>query len=466
MGISGYNYAGKLKNAANDAQAISDKLSEIGFEVSLLLNPDRNSINNALKTFTFSAETADIALIYFAGHGIEASGGNYLLPVDANIATLDDVQRVALPAARLLGATAGARRLRIVMLDSCRNNPFAGVDGVSNFALSSSSDGDATDTRSAFSARSTLVVYSAKDGSTALDGTGSNSPFAVAVLDNIGRPGIEIGMLFRQVRDAVMSATGNAQEPYTYGSISGAPIYLAGEGEMAGADVDLADKRKAWSALKPDAESQLVALAERGDTRSLVGLAYMRQNPGSSRYDPTQAVIFLQKAAALHDPEAEYELGKALELGIGIRQDPALAATWYRKAADQNFADAMNDLGYLYYQGSTGTPRDPAVAIDYFQRAADLGHPQAMFNFAALIDDNLVQGRGSEEAARYLYLAIRAGSADVLDQVSDNPLMFTEPTRRALQRLLSENGFYDSGIDGRFGSGTRRGLRKAYGLTD
>ena len=130
------------------------------------------------------------------------------------------------------------------------------------------------------------------------------------------------------------------------------------------------------------------------------------------------------------------------------------------------FADAINDLGFLYYQGGLGLARDPAKALSHFERAADLRHPQAMFNFAALIDDGLVPTKGPEDAAGYLYDALRSGSADVLDLLSERPTMFTDATRRALQARLAEHAFYTGSIDGDFGPGTQRGIRRAYGLTE
>ncbi len=133
--------------------------------------------------------------------------------------------------------------------------------------------------------------------------------------------------------------------------------------------------------------------------------------------------------------------------------------------ADLGFADAINDLGFLYYQGAEGLPRDPARAIELFVRAADLRHPQAMFNVAALIDDGLVPGKTPEDAAAYLYKALRSGVADVLDQLTSRPTMFKPQTRRALQAELQRNRFYAGAIDGDIGAGTQRSMRIAFGQT-
>lgn len=282
-------------------------------------------------------------------------------------------------------------------------------------------------------------------------------------MEKMVQPGLEISLMFRQVRDRVLETTGNLQEPHTYGSLTGVPFYLAGPGEND-APVAVADASEAWAALKPDQEEQLLALAEQGDTRSMLGLAYIRLNPNQDRFDPAEAVSYLQRAADAGSPEAQFELAKLYERGTGVEADPARALALYQAAAEQDFADAINDLGFLHYQGGLGLPANPQKALSFFERAADLRHPQAQFNFAALIDDGLIASKGPAESAHYLYAALRSGSSDVLKLLSERPKMFTPETRRALQEKLKENNFYAGAIDGDFGPGTQRGIRQAYGL--
>jgi len=196
----------------------------------------------------------------------------------------------------------------------------------------------------------------------------------------------------------------------------------------------------------------------------MLGLAYIRLNPNQDRFDPAAAIEFLQRAADAGSPEAQFELAKLYERGTGVEPDPAKALALYRAAADQNFADAINDLGFLHYQGGLGLPANPQKALTFFERAADLRHPQAQFNFAALIDDGLIPNKDPEDAAQYLYAALRSGSSDVLKLLSERPTMFTDQTRKALQAKLKDNDFYQGSIDGDFGPGTQRGIRRAYGL--
>jgi uncharacterized protein len=470
VGIAKYAHIEALDNTANDARLIAETLEGIGFDVTLVIDAGYTDLTRAMESFAFQSETAELALIYFAGHGIEVQGENFLVPADADVRSNRDVQRQSVSLDNLLATVDRARVMRIVILDSCRNNPFGDSLDTTALEQGATAQGGAASTAQgagglapAAPDRGTLVAFAAKDGQVALDGMGSNSPFALALAEKMQERGLEISLMFRQVRDKVLAETFNQQEPHTYGSLSGVPFYLAGPAE-GDATAEGGDLRVAWSGIRPDQEKQLVALAELGDTRSMVGLAYMRLNPDADRFDPAEAVELLTRASEAGSPEAQFELAKLYERGLGVEVDAARALALYQAAADQDFADAINDLGFLHYQGELGLPSDPAAALALFERAADLRHPQALFNFAALIDDGLISGKGPKEAASYLYDALRSGAKDVLDILLERPTMFTLEARRALQGRLAEAGFYTGGLDGSFGPGTQRAIRLAFGL--
>lgn len=461
IGMAGYRSIEPLVNTRNDAEDLARTLEGIGFDVTLSQDATGADLRQTLDDFAFRAETADLALVYFAGHGVQVQGENYLIPVDADVRSNADVQRQSVSLGRLMKAVDRARKMRIVILDSCRDNPLGGVAGLAQTTVSTgtSSGGLAA----ANPDRGTLVAYAAKEGVVALDGDGRNSPFATALMEKMVIPGLEISLMFRQVRDMVLRETDNLQEPHTYGSLTGVPFYLAGP--AAGqADLAAADPTNAWSSIRPDYEEQLLALAEQGNTRSLLGLAYMRLNPNEGRFDPEKAVEFLERAAAAGSPEAQYELARIFEQGQIVERNPKRALELYQAAADQDFADAVNDLGYLHYNGELGLSPDPQQALRLFERAADLRQPEAQFNFAALIDDGLIATKGPEDAAQYLYSALRSGDKRVLDILTGRPRMFEPPTRRALQEVLREYGFYAGAIDGDFGPGSQKAMRRAFGL--
>ncbi len=467
IGMSKYKTIANLENTIPDAMAISATLRDLGFEVETALDKPLADMVDVINKFSFRSETADIALVYYAGHGVELNGQNFLIPVDVNLSKPEQIGQQAITLKSLLGAVENARLLRVVILDSCRNNPFENwpLEETAKVGTSEFQTGDAARVRKGGLAQPSvekglLVVYAAKEGEVALDGDGGHSPFARALLKELPERNVEIGMIFRQVRDQVMAETKNRQQPHFYGSLSGVPYFLAGSDMNI---ASLTDRRQAWGSLAPEQAFQLASLAGEGNTRAMLGLGYMALSPDKSRFKPDKAFEMFKAAADKGDPEAMFELGKLYEKGIGTEQDVKAAIALYQKSADLGFADAINDLGFLYYQGSAGLARNKDTAINMFLKAADLKHPQAMFNVAALIDDGIVPGKNYTDAAHYLYGALRSGVSDVLQQLTDNPNQFKPATRKALQQELAKNQFYSGSIDGSIGKGTQRSMRLAFG---
>ena len=232
IGNSAYQKVPALPNPQKDADTIATSLRNIGFEtVTLRMDATRESLIDGLRSFANEAEKADWAVVYYAGHGIEVNGQNYLIPVDAKLAVDRDVQFEAIPLDQVLAALEGARKLKLVLLDACRDNPFSPQmrkTTAPDVVAANSTAGGKVGTRSIGRGLgevkvtgASLVVFAAKHGQTALDGEGANSPFAVALVQRIATPGVEINKIFRLVRDDVMEATAGRQEPYTYGSLPG-----------------------------------------------------------------------------------------------------------------------------------------------------------------------------------------------------------------------------------------------------
>ncbi len=219
IGNSAYENVPALPNPARDANLVADVLKRSGFEsVTVLTNLRKDALVAALRGFASRAESADWAVVYYAGHGMEIGGINYLVPTDARIAADRDIGFEAVPMEQVLNAAERARKLRLVILDACRDNPFASqMKRTLTVASRSVTRGLAAVEPEA----GTLVVYAAKDGETAIDGDGGNSPFALAFVKNLQTPGLEVRRLFDYVRDDVMEATGRRQKPFSYGSISG-----------------------------------------------------------------------------------------------------------------------------------------------------------------------------------------------------------------------------------------------------
>jgi Caspase domain/psiF repeat len=219
IGNSVYRNVPSLPNPERDAAAVADALKETGFEsVTLETNLNRDQLIQALRAFAAQAEKSDWAVIYYAGHGMEVGGINYLIPIDATIGSDRDMSFEAIPLDQILNVAERARKLRLVVLDACRDNPFAArMKRTMSIVSRSVSRGLASVEPDA----GTLVVFAAKDGEVALDGDGAHSPFATAFIKDIRVPGLEVRRLFDTVRDDVLDMTRGKQKPFSYGSVSG-----------------------------------------------------------------------------------------------------------------------------------------------------------------------------------------------------------------------------------------------------
>jgi hypothetical protein len=230
IGNSAYKNAAPLSNPVNDAAIVEATLKNAGFDV-VQTRRDLQAIEmrRTLRDFADQARDADVAVIYYAGHGMEIEGTNYLIPVDATLERDTDVYDEAFSLDRVMLAIEPARQLRLVILDACRNNPFS-EKMKRTVGSRSISRGLA---RIEPATANTLVAFAAKAGSTASDGNSKNSPYAAALVKYIGTPGLDLRRVFGFVRDDVMKATGNRQEPYVYGTLGGDDVPLVPAKETA-----------------------------------------------------------------------------------------------------------------------------------------------------------------------------------------------------------------------------------------
>ena len=228
IGNAHYAHAPKLNNPLNDARDIGAAFGRMGFAVTRVENADRPAMWRSLQEFSRTAANSDTAVVFYAGHGIEVDERNFLVPVDARLVSDWDVEREAVPLDLLMRAVERAQRLRVVILDACRDNPFS-LSMQRAGATRSIGRGLAPVEPSG----GTLVAYAAKGGTPASDGDGPNSPYSEALLRYLEVPGLDVGRLFRKVHDAVMDSTGGVQEPFVYGSLSGTtPIWVLRPGPV------------------------------------------------------------------------------------------------------------------------------------------------------------------------------------------------------------------------------------------
>jgi uncharacterized caspase-like protein len=223
VGNSSYQNAGRLPNPAKDADAIAEMFKKAGYEVSLLKDAGNLEFKRNIRKFEDAASDADTAVVFYAGHGIEIGGTDYVIPVDAKLASDRDAPDEAIDLNRMIEAVSGARGLRLIILDACRDNPFLNrmKRRQAQRQISSGLGPPAANVSSEI-----LIAYAAARGETAADGDDNHSPFTTAILHHLPEPGVDIRLAFGKVRDEVREITDNRQEPYLYGSLGGTTLPL------------------------------------------------------------------------------------------------------------------------------------------------------------------------------------------------------------------------------------------------
>ena len=255
VGNGKYVSANGVPNAVNDARVMGRALREIGFVVVDGFDLSRDGMERRIREFLRKSESAHVALFFYAGHGLQVDGRNYLLPVDAKLEAASDLSFETIGLDNILESLDGASRTNIIILDACRNNPFAqslasrfgtgrsvtvlsGLAGYSNLGTG------------------TLIAFSTAPGAVALDGIGSNSPFTKALAQHIRTPGLEVRQMLTRVRADVAAETRGKQIPWDNSSLL-SEVYLAGSGKPEPQRVDVSPPIPAptadallWEAIK------------------------------------------------------------------------------------------------------------------------------------------------------------------------------------------------------------------------
>jgi hypothetical protein len=210
IGNTGYK-SGALRNAGNDADDISSFLRSANFEVQDVRDANLSTLNSAIQSFSRKASNHEVVLIYYSGHGIEFNGRNYLVPVDASLASNSDIPRSTIDLQGLLEKINRARPKTVVaIIDACRNTPI--------FSNSRSASAGLSGMRPP---AGTLIAFSAGPGQVALDGDGRNSPYTAALLQEMSVPNTPIELILKETRNEVNLATIGRQVPWYNSSLTG-----------------------------------------------------------------------------------------------------------------------------------------------------------------------------------------------------------------------------------------------------
>lgn len=460
IGNGAYGDLGTLPNPPRDAADIAAKLTDMHFEVIPVINGDRDAMRDALRRFQAEAVQADVALVYYAGHGLAMNGQNYLVPIGAQISLEPDVEdeTISLDDVRRRLDFTGAK-VMIVILDACRNNPLAQTLRVKAAQIGRSLAAPAEGGLAQVNAASGMMIaYATDPGKVAFDGTDQrNSPFTKALLDNIATPQIDVRVMFSRVRSAVVASTNSEQRPWVEDGM---------EGEFQFNPVPPEPEKPK----EPERSADLLAWpAIRGSSDPAVFESFIATYPDSVLIGDAR-----DRLAQLRDPAAEAETWKKL----AGTTDTAGYEIFLRRYPQGDYAQlASFTLQGLAWQQIA--PNDLAAMQDFLRR-----FPTGSYSMLARHAIEDLQGRQSQEGAAKAasaapVLATAPQPAPAIEQAAlaaDKPqttrlLTLVQPDGAAeaaalartgeiapasIQFALVALGYYDGQVDGKFGPASRK----------
>ncbi|WP_315775716.1 MULTISPECIES: caspase domain-containing protein [unclassified Bradyrhizobium] len=426
IGNSAYQNVPQLTNPANDGAVMTATFKSAGFDVvDYRRDLTARETRRALRDFADAARDADIAVVYYAGHGMEVEGANYLIPIDARLERDTDVYDETLSLDRILVAVEPAKKLRLVILDACRDNPFT-RNMQRTVATRSLGRGLA---KVEPTSPNTLIAYSAKAGSTAQDGDGKNSPFTLALSRHIATPGLDVRKAFGFVRDEVLKSTGNRQEPFVYGSLGGEDVPLVPGVPRVVTQMPVAPPANPQADIRRDYE-----LAMQVGNKGALN-AFLAQYPDG--FYASLAKLQLEKLTAEENRAAASEKARATEaerarlVAEGARKDTLAKAEAEAKAAEQAriAAEKANQLAQ--------------------QQAADAEKKRQEQQLAAADNPRAATSPGAPAAA-----ALQQGP----EVASLTPPSQPADLAKSVQLELRRVGCLTEDADGDWGSASRRSL--------
>lgn len=449
IGNSAYTTISALANPTHDAALMAQTLKSLGFEVASARDVDLDAMARAVRDFGEALRSAGkdaVGLFYFAGHGLRASGANYLLPVGAQVKEESDLEVTAFNAADVLTRMAAAgNSLNLVILDACRNNAFQREVRSGGRGLAPIDPGAGV-----------LVALAAAPGRVATDGAAENSPYALALADALREPGLTVEQAFEKARTKVESMTAGTQSPWQKASIEGA-FYLAGpppEPEPA-APVPMAAEPPAPVVAAPQVDKEVAFWDSVKDSASVAVLqAYLDQYPNGAFSSLARVLIEGLAAEAARERE--------LQEAARRRQDEearlaALTPPPAVEPARPGTPAEMVTLG-LRYEAGDGLAKDAAKAADWYREASTAGSAEAKYRLGLLYYRGLGVDRNFGEAAGQILDAVKENHAPAVDAMTD-PTELDDPAfLKAVQERLRDLGYYRSDVDGLWGPGTRNAV--------
>ena len=394
IGNAAYGDA-QLGNPLHDARAMAKVLGESGFAVMERENLNQIEMRRAIRDFGMEIGNGGVGLFYFAGHAIQAHGHNFLIPIAADIQREDELEDQAVDANLVLRKMESAsNRLNVVILDACRNNPFA-----------RSFHNDAVGLAPMDAPPGTLVAFATSPGKMADDGSGENGLYTGNLVMNLSVPGLRIEEVFKRTRAAVRRDSNGTQVPWENTSLTDDFYFKPPPGLAASAPPVLAMTRPS-SGVLGEADGREPA----GRPRSIPA-----DDPSSAAVVATYQSKDYAQSFALAEPLAEqgnitaqYYLGLMFRRGDGTQQSLPDAIKWLRKAAEQHHAQAQQQLGVIYQMG-LGVDRDYAEALQWYHRAAGQGNHEAEYALGEMYRSGLGVPQSKSDAEYWYAKAAAAG---------------------------------------------------------
>jgi hypothetical protein len=411
IGNSAYRAVPALPNPAADARLMSDTLLSLGFFVvggGAQLDLDKAGFDDVLKKFGTELIGADIALFYYAGHGVETHGLNYLVPVDAHPLDEADVFAEMIGISGILDQLEkSGTRINLVLLDACRDNPFSG------HGVRSTTGGLAQMPAPV----GTLISFATQPRSVSLDGVDGHSPYTRALAEAMQRPGSGLFKTFNEVGLAVEKATGGQQLPWVSSSPISGNFYFAGKPAIEVAKQ--APSSPGTPAPPPPVEEARLSPADDSLRRHLITdcdrLAAMPYDTGHASSLPgleIDKINVAAAAAACNEAIQRYPdvVRFVFEAGrvATARKDYAEARRLYEQAAAAGYAMAMNNIGALY-EGGNGVPVNYVEAARWYAKATAAGEPIAMVDLGWQYETGHGVTKDYAEARRLYETAVKAG---------------------------------------------------------
>ena len=414
IGNSDYSKA-PLKNPVNDANDVAAALGRLGFQVTLRTNVNRVQMRTAVRDFGVALRKGGVGLFFYAGHGVESKGKNFLIPLGASLGSEFELEDEALDANSILRAMEEAGNpTNIMIMDACRDNPFARSWRSASRGLAQMN-----------APSGSFIAFATAPGSVAADGDGRNSPFTKHLLSSLSQPDLDIDRVFTRVTAAVARDTGRQQVPWKSSSLTGAfsfsgdlsvasvsPVPSTVPAPVAVADPTVND-RVFWESVKDSRNPEELAAYLAQFPRGLFApLAATRlRSLQASEATSVAAVRPPPDSAAALSAQDAYRQGKKLADQSSPNRNDAEAVRLFRSAAERGLADAQVDLG-LMYEGGRGVAKDEVEAVRLFRLAANRGNAPGQFNLGWKYANGRGVAKDDVEAVRFYRLAVNQGHAN------------------------------------------------------